>query len=133
MRFNEEIQIAILDAADELGSLKLLAEAAGITCPQLNIYANGKVNRIRRSTWTKLAPHISKYLPDDFMRHPAGSRKDYKRTAGKLDMIASMLSNVIAPAVPENMKPVVASMVNYLNQTAAEISGSCAIDSTGKE
>ena len=133
MRFSKEIQMAVLYAADELGSQKKLAEAAGMAQSHINGYANGKTNRINRSSWTKLSPYISKYLPDDFMRQPAGSHKEYGRTAGKLEVIADMLRNVIAPAVPENMKPVVATMAGSLNNIAEEINNPGAFDSTGKE
>lgn len=96
--------------------------------------------------FSRIEEFISRWAPSDeeiarlkdLMNEPAASgalhdEKDYRFHAGKLDVIADMLSNVIAPAVPENMKPVVAAIVDSLNHIVAEMNNPSAFDSTGKE
>lgn len=63
MRITPEILEAIKKASFELGSQSKLAELADI--PQTNIskYLRGAIKVIRDTSWKRLYPHISKWLP----------------------------------------------------------------------
>lgn len=67
MLITDEVREAIKRKCQEEsgGGLKLAREA-GFTPAQINRYHSGKTRTITEECWTRLFPHVMKYLPDGF-------------------------------------------------------------------
>ena len=67
MKITSEVREAILKKChEESGGGRKLAEAAGFTPAQINRYHSGKTATITEECWTRLFPHVKRYLPDGF-------------------------------------------------------------------
>ncbi len=67
MVITEEVREAILKKCqEESGGARKLAQAAGFTPAQINRYHSGKTKTITEECWTRLFPHVMRYLPDGF-------------------------------------------------------------------
>ena len=67
MKITGEVREAILKKChEESGGARKLAEAAGFTPAQINRYHSGKTATITEECWTRLFPHVKRYLPDGF-------------------------------------------------------------------
>ena len=67
MKITPEVREAILKKChEESGGARKLAEAAGFTPAQINRYHSGKTATITEECWTRLYPHVKRYLPDGF-------------------------------------------------------------------
>lgn len=67
MIITEEVREAILKKCqEESGGARKLAQAAGFTPAQINRYHSGKTKTITEECWTRLFPHVMRYLPDGF-------------------------------------------------------------------
>ena len=54
------------------------------------------------------------------INHKGSTGSDHSQFAGKLDLIAQMLRNAIAPYVPENMKNTVMTMADSIDDIAQQ-------------
>ena len=67
MKLTEEVREAIRNKChEECGGALKLARAAGFTPAQINRYHSGKTRSITEECWTRLFPHVMRYLPDGF-------------------------------------------------------------------
>ena len=67
MKITEEVREAILKKCqEESGGARKLAQAAGFTPAQINRYHSGKTRTMTEECWTRLFPHVMRYLPDGF-------------------------------------------------------------------
>lgn len=67
MKITDEVREAIRKKCqEESGGALKLARAAGFTPAQINRYHSGKTRTITEECWTRLFPHVMRYLPDGF-------------------------------------------------------------------
>ena len=67
MRITEEVREAIRKKCqEEIGGARKLALEAGFTPAQISRYHLGRTTFISEACWTRLFPHIMRYLPDGF-------------------------------------------------------------------
>ena len=70
---------------------------------------------------TRLESLMNEVLAPSGCRDASGS--NHGKYAGKLDLIAQMLRNAIAPSVPENMQVTVKTIADSIDEIASAISG----------
>ena len=67
MRITDEVRMAISKKCqEESGGALKLARAAGFTPAQISRYHSGRTQTITEECWTRLFPHVMRYLPDGF-------------------------------------------------------------------
>lgn len=68
-KLDETILHAIMQAIQAAGSQAALCKASGISTSIMSRYVKGGVENINRGTWELLLPHISPYLPPEYLSH----------------------------------------------------------------
>eukprot|EP00831_Metopus_contortus_P017310 TRINITY_DN17296_c0_g1_i1.p3 TRINITY_DN17296_c0_g1~~TRINITY_DN17296_c0_g1_i1.p3 ORF type:complete len:124 (+),score=24.80 TRINITY_DN17296_c0_g1_i1:246-617(+) len=90
MKIDDTILKALQQATSYRGGQVDLARKAGLNKTHINHYLSGAVKNMELETWQKLAPHLSEYLPDNYISIGGNNNGTAQNFNGSVDPSAEL-------------------------------------------